>query len=337
MPLVELLSPDAEQDLEESCVVFGDRLRAACRFNNVSADLHSIAPGAVTRDGSPALEALCSYLRGVGVKFVPVFGFDHEPELWPRIAAIAQQEKRGLTFRLRFDDIEAQDESLEDILDRLDSAQIPASQTNLILDLGSLHDLDTEAISKYRDRTQEFIELAASTRNFAIISVVGSSMPRDVSEIPHDEMDTFRRKELSLWSDCYRALSGVSLAFGDYGVVHPNFSLKAPAPNANAKIRYTRGPDHHIFRGRSLKGNGGKQFHQLAQRLVKSPLFLHPEYSFGDDYVWKCSREEVGSGNLPVWVEVDMNHHLVYVADHLPRMMSMLQSGASTEAVLQAA
>lgn len=106
-PLVELLSPNEGESIEASCVRFAHQLRKHCPLNAVSVDLHSIAPTHTTDDGSLALEALCANLRGLGILFTPAFGFDHEPELWPRIAHIAVREGHGLTFRLKLDDLEA--------------------------------------------------------------------------------------------------------------------------------------------------------------------------------------------------------------------------------------
>jgi hypothetical protein len=139
---------------------------------------------------------------------------------------------------------------------------------------------------------------------------------------------------LLLWLDAYTSLRGKPLSFGDYGIVHPNFSLKNPATNANAKIRYTKGGHHHFFRGRSLKKATYKQYHSLAGLVVKSEHFMRSDYSFGDEYVWRCSRQEEGTGNLGTWVQVDMNHHMVYVADHLHQMLVKLTSGASIPEVL---
>ncbi len=342
LSLVELLPPDEDESLELCCALFADRLRKFCPIQTVSVDLHAIAPNESTKSGlwgtgSFVLEEMFGYLRGIGVRFIPVFGFDHEPELWDRIAHVAREGGGGITFRLRIDDLEAGEDTLSLVIDLIDGAGINAEQTNLILDLGSLRELDVAEISRLRDRVQDFADAAFAARSFRVISVVGSSMPKDVSDVPEDHMASIERRELLLWLDAYTSLRGKPLSFGDYGIVHPNFSLKNPATNANAKIRYTRGRHHHIFRGRSLKKFSYKQYYSLASRVVRSQHFLQSDYSFGDDYVWRCSKEENGTGNLGTWVEVDMNHHMVYVADHLHQMLEKLARGASIPEVLSAA
>jgi hypothetical protein len=342
LPVIELLSPDEDESLEDCCAMLAERLRKFCPIQTVCLDLHAIAPNACTDGGlwgtgSPVLEEAFGYLRGLGVRFVPVFGFDHEPELWERIARVALAERRGIAFRLHVDDLEAGDDTLSQVLDLIDGAGIPGGQTNLILDLGSVRELDVAEISRLRDRVQDFTEAALNARSFRLISVVGSSMPKDVSDVNEDDMASVERRELLLWLDACTSLREKPLSFGDYGIVHPNFSLKNPATNANAKIRYTKGRHHHIFRGRSLKKFSYKQYHLLAHRVVNSEHYLHSGYSFGDDYMWRCSREEAGTGNLGTWVEVDMNHHMVYVADHLDQMVAKLAAGATIPEVLSAA
>ena len=77
-----------------------------------------------------------------------------------------------------------------------------------------------------------------------------------------------------------------------------------------------------------------KQYHELAQRVVDSSVYIGRDHSFGDDYAWRCAYMEVSSGNLGTWVEVDMNHHLVYVAAQLPQMATRMAAGVSANALL---
>jgi hypothetical protein len=142
-----------------------------------------------------------------------------------------------------------------------------------------------------------------------------------------------------LWLDVACSLPGLPIAYGDYGVIHPNFSLKAPAPNANAKIRYTSSRDHHIFRGHSLlEGLKYKQYHGLARQVMGASIYQGRDYSYGDDYVWRCANHEATSGGLGTWVEVDMNHHVVFVAAQLVRVESRVAAGmsmADVESIVQ--
>ena len=298
-------------------------------------DLHSIAPSHKTNDGSPALEALCANLRGLGILFTPVFGFDHEPELWERIAHIAVREERGLTFRLKIDDLEDGEDTIADLIERLRYAGIPAGSTQILIDLESVGDLDVVSLVRLRGLTQDFVDTALTASNFGLISVIASSMPKDVGSVPKKGTKSFYRQEMPIWLNVAAGVPSERIAFGDYGIVHPNFSDKIIATNANAKIRYTKGLHHHVFRGYNLKeGLKYKQYHELARRVVDSSVYIGRDHSFGDEYVWRCANMEVGSGNLGTWVEVDMNHHLVYVAAQLPQILTRVAAGISANELL---
>ncbi len=334
-PLVELLSPNEGETVEESCVRFAHQLRKHCALQPVSVDLHSIAPTDTTDDGSPALEALCSSLRGLGIPFTPVFGFDHEPELWERVGKIAARAGRGLTLRLKIDDIEAGEDTIADLIESIRDFGIPAAETNLLIDLEGVGSFDPVALVRLRGVTQDFVDAALSAASFRLISVIGSSMPKDVGEVPKDGCMTYYRNEMPLWLNVASGIRTELIAFGDYGIVHPNFSDKIVATNANAKIRYTKGLRQHIFRGYSLReGKKYRQYHDLAQRVVESPVYIDRDHSYGDDYVWRCANREVGCGNLGTWVEVDMNHHMVYVAAQLPKLVNQVAAGVGASDLL---
>ncbi len=333
--VVELLSPNDGESIESSCVRFAHQLRKHCPLHHVSVDLHSIAPEDRADDGSPALEALCANLHGVGIAFTPVFGFDHEPELWDRVARIAVRENRGLTFRLKIDDLEAGEDTIADVIERLRYADIPANLTRIVIDLGSLGDTDAVALVRLRGLVQDFVDTALTAANFGMISVVASSMPKDVGSVAKQGTKSFYRQEMPLWLNVAAGVPSEMIAFGDYGIVHPNFSDKIIATNANAKIRYTKGLHHHIFRGYSVReGLKFGQFHELAQRVVESSVYLGRDYSFGDDVAWRCANRETTSGNLGTWVEADMNHHLVYVAAQLPQILRRVAAGVSANELL---
>ena len=204
-----------------------------------------------------------------------------------------------------------------------------------MIDLESVGDLDVVSLVRLRGLTQDFVDTALTASNFGLISVIASSMPKDVGSVPKKGTKSFYRQEMPIWLNVAAGVPSERIAFGDYGIVHPNFSDKIIATNANAKIRYTKGLHHHVFRGYNLKeGLKYKQYHELARRVVDSSVYIGRDHSFGDEYVWRCANMEVGSGNLGTWVEVDMNHHLVYVAAQLPQILTRVAAGISANELL---
>lgn len=329
-PLVELVPPEEQEKLDKAYFRFCDNLRRNCGWQRVSVDLHAISPDQRVRGGGHALEAVFGMLKGTGIDFVPVFGLDHEPELWGRIAKIVREGERGLTFRIRGDDLLLPDDTLNELLDHLNRERLDSRKVNLMVDLGALYGMDTPEVETWRSRAQDFIDLATTATPFALVSLVGSSMPKHVGDVPMQGEMAIPRRELRLWLDVANSLRHVRIAFGDYGVVHPNFSAKMRGKHTNAKIRYTSARSHNIFRGYRLSdGLKYKQFYDLSRRVVSADVFLEAAYSFGDDYLWRCANRDVSHGHLGTWVEVDMSHHLVFTAMQLDRIEARVADGMS--------
>lgn len=338
-PLIELVPPEESDKLEKAYFRFCDNLRRNCGWQRVSVDLHAIAPEQRVQGGGYALEAVCAMLKASGINFVPVFGFDHEPELWERIAQVAREGGRGLTFRVKRDDLLDPDDTLELLLEHLNREGFDSRDVNLIVDLGALYGMETAEVEAWRSRAQDFIDLAVTAKPFALVSLTGSSMPKHVGDVPmHGEM-SIPRRELRLWLDVANSLRNVRIAFGDYGVVHPDFSAKMRGKHTNAKIRYTSARSHNIFRGYRLSdGLKYEQFYDLSKRVVDADVFLQPDYSFGDGYLWKCAKRDVSHGHLGTWVEVDLSHHFVFTAMQLDRVEGRIAAGMSMsnfEAIVQ--
>lgn len=338
LPIVELVAPTDKTKFDGAILRYADQIRKHCPLHAIAVNLHAIEPDRKIGDGTPALEATFAHLRSSGLRFIPAHGFDRELELWDCVAPIARLEGRGIAFRLEADDLESPDDTIGEVVDLLRSADIPASSTYLIVDLRFLGALTSAEQTRTRDRIQELVDVALTARDFRLVSVVGSSMPNDVSDVPREGMAAITRNELPLWLEVRTGFRGTPIAFGDYGIVHPSFSDKNPATNANAKIRYTTREHCWIFRGYRLRdGIEYRQYHDLSARVIAHSEYLGPDYSFGDDYLWKCAHRAVSCGNLGTWVAVDMNHHLVYVSAQLRRVGERLAEGVPVEDVLAVA
>ena len=184
LPLVELLAPNEASKFDASYQRFAANLRKYCPSQQVSVDLHSISPTQLTSDGSLGLEALCGELSGLRIEYIPVYGFDHEPELWDRIVKIARRLGRGLTIRITKEDLAAPEDTRDELLDRLGYADIGASAVNVLIDNASLESLDAVGLTRAQALAVDFTDLLMTASDFRLVSVVGSSMPKDVSNVP---------------------------------------------------------------------------------------------------------------------------------------------------------
>jgi Beta protein len=338
LPTLEFLSPPDRTKTELQLVRFADNLRKFCPTQRMNIDLFSIHPEDMCVAGGPLLEAAFRYMRAQDLPFIPVYGLYYsDPSLWDRIFPIAKQGNRGVTFRLEREDIGDADDVVEEVARKMEAARIAPRYANMLIDLKSIADIPSGDFSELVSTTHDLIE-AISATGIGHIAVVGSSMPRDVSRIPKNGYGRIRREELRLWADLQVGARPHKIAFGDYGVVWPNFSDKGPAPNANAKIRYTAGEYHHIFRGDKLLSEEryGTQYGKLAQRVVNAPIFCGPSFSKGDAYLFGRARGSEKGRSLGVFVYVDTAHHLTYVAQQVSRGIAAIPSTSTSEQLVAA-
>lgn len=329
MPVIEFLPPKEGESVETAMNRFAGGYKKHCQSQVACIDLHAIKPGDTFLDGSPALEATLSMISNLGIKFLPVHGFDREPELWQRIAKYAATKQSGILFRLERDDIDAADDTILEILQKAKEVGIKSQSIAIIIDLRSIELSNTGEISNLKDEVAAFIEYARSAANFKFVAIAASSMPKTVAGIPKDTMKSIVRKELDIWLPNAQHFD-MEICFGDYGIVHPNFSESVQSPHTNAKIRYTRGKYHHVFRGHSLKiGNKYGQYFELSEKVVNHKHYQGRDFSFGDDKIWNCAQRQVGSGNPGTWVEVDTNHHLVYTVYQMQKIFQKHAAGVS--------
>jgi hypothetical protein len=240
-------------------------------------------------------------------------------------------------FRLDLEDLDDPESTVEEVLSLSRAAKINPDQLILLADFRSLHGATGALMRTRLSELSNFVEACLSAGKLGRVAFAGSSMPKTVVEVPEDGSAQIRRNEYVLLLEASHAFGPDSIAFGDYGVVYPDFSIKAPAPHANAKIRYARGDSHTVFRGHSLKREPKYgQYRNLAAQVLASTAYMGRDYSFGDDYIWRCANNESGTGSLGTWVEVDMNHHLVQTNQMLPRAMQGMRDGMAVEDVLVA-
>ena len=61
------------------------------------------------------------------------------------------------------------------------------------------------------------------------------------------------------------------------------------------------------------------QMHEHCQAIIDAPSFVFQGsgFSYGDNFIEKCAKHEVGASNLTRWKEVGINHHMTMVVNDL--------------------
>jgi len=273
-------------------------------------DLYSFLPHARVANGANATVEGFRRIAAQGLRVIPTYGFQRNDALWTDLGALASKLGTGFCFRVDIDDLDDQaEQTWVDIVERSAELGLTAKEIDVLVDLRYVGDV---GLQRLIDLSVEFLELSPEGFKPRLTALAGSSALKTVTDVPVEGHGAIARVELLLWSQVQAQLGAAQpIAFGDYGVVHPDFSQSAPSVNANAKIRYTRGDSIHYFRGsRLFKPSNFGQYHGLARRVVGSPQYRGRDYSVGDGEIWDCANRDSQPGNLGTWVRIDQNHHI---------------------------
>jgi uncharacterized protein (UPF0335 family) len=331
-PLFELPPFKPSDRPEDVTARFAARLAASSNKVECFIDFPLLKPGATTSKGENALVAAYGQLNALGIAFTPTLGFDRA-SISQKVAIDQGRRSGSLLLRLDRDDIEFPEDTLDRIAD-LRSYGVDFKTLDVMVDLRYL-DSRTRTFS-LSEQVEEFLSQLNSTVQHGALIVVASSAPKTVAGIEKDSQGEVFRNELLLWCDLStsRKLSGIR--YGDYGVIHPEFSDLTMSTHINGKIRYTSGQYIHIFRGHSLRqGDKYEQYRKLSKAVLDSGHFMGADFSFGDRQTYDCATGLASTGNPGKWVLNDQNHHITYVAQQIARMREVIAEGASLESVLE--
>lgn len=223
----------------------------------------------------------------------------------------------GVAIRLRRGELRNPDSLPHELSHLIGRLSADPRDVDLLLDFGPILKSEEAAI---RSEAETALRGLPDLDTWRTITLCAGAFPQTVStEVEPGATGIIARREWNLWKtllDSGRLPRAPK--FGDYGVSAPEWlrgfdpEIMSPA----AKIVYAREEDWLVLRGRSVK-KGHDQFRSLADRVLKSGSFRGGEHCSGDEFIEKCAKGGVGTGNLATWVTVATTHHLCVVADQL--------------------
>lgn len=325
-PLIDVMPPARDQSVDERLAQAAGYIVKFVPFGPLIVDFYGLV-GLRTSDDSSATIAGFRELKGRGRPVVPAYGFQRDDNIWSDLAQIAQDFEQGFCFRIDRDDLDDQsEETWSQILERSSQLGLSPPEIDLVIDLRAI---ERENLPQLQDQVLDFLHMGPQASSYRNIAVVGSSALRTVTDVEEDGEQDIARNELLLWSDLERDLpDALSLKFGDYGVVHPEFSDRGSAKHINGKIRYTCGARIRYFRGHKLLGDYA-QYHEIAARVRNSGLFMGRGFSYGDKYLDEVANFHRSHGSPGTWVLADMNHHLEYTAAQMRRLVETIRSASN--------
>jgi hypothetical protein len=331
-PLIDVMPPTKKQCVEDRLAQAAHYVAKYVPLGDLTVDFYGVA-GLLTADGRDASIAGLEELIARGRRVIPAYGFQRNDEAWGPLRKVIRKLSSGFCFRIDVDDLDDQSEDTwAQIIERGNELSLSMGDTDLFIDLRSI---SVDEVPALKEEVLDFLHMGPSVPSYRSVTIAGSSALKTVTDVPEDGDTDVSRQELELWGDLARDLpDSITLTYGDYGVVHPEFSDRGSAKNINGKIRYTRGGRIRYFRGHRLHGDFA-QYHVLANRVRDSGLFLGRSFSYGDRYLDDVADFRAKSGSPGTWVLADMNHHLQYTCAQMTGLAASIRDAASRTSALR--
>lgn len=332
-PLIEAMPLPRGGDIDKHLYKLAHYLVKHVPLGEIYLDFYGLLPGHKIADGKDATIAGFNLVKALGRTVTPVYGFGRDDSLWQALIPIVENNAQGLCFRVDVDDLDDQaDDTWGQILERSAELGLWPNQIDLMIDLRDVMKFEFDELQGI---VEDFFGINPNIRGYRSVILAGSSALKTVGDIPKDGVGHVVRRELSLWTRVQReVVPDLPLVFGDYGVIHPEFSDQGPNKNVNAKIRYTDRGRIIYFRGHGLlrPEKDFAQYRALAAQVRDSDAYQGRQFSYGDRYIDLVADFNTTSGNLGSWVLADMNHHLEYATLQMSKLVpKVLQVADETE------
>jgi len=281
-------------------------------------DLFDIHPDQRTEANEHPVDHIFRTARSSDIKAFPTIGLDRDDDYIGAVSRVLQEMDPHLLVRLQREDLQAPTISIPELLATLSELGLAPEQVTLLIDFREVQ----EPIQPLSQQAQTLIVQLNGVGNWNRIIVAGSAMPKSVaSVIEQSSQGYLARLEQDLWADI-DVNSEVTIGFGDYTVVNPEYVDLDPRIYANTmgpSIRYTTTGSWLIARGSSFSSHpdGYGQYYSLASDIEASSDYMGEDYSFGDKYISDRAAQTTGTGNPGTWITAGSNHHMTFVVEQL--------------------
>jgi hypothetical protein len=322
--------PEPSKSIDKHVVdVAEDLIKAVKNLPAIFVDGFYIETEDDLQDGSSPIDAVFALLRAAGVSFIPVIGMDRVEDYADSVSNAISIDNRGCCLRLVEADIDGIAELGAQITALLEAISTKTKDVDLLVDFGQK--VPQKATLPFLIDALPFI---GEWRTFTIAC---SSFPADMSDVKKNSIKELEREEWAAWLSL-RSKSNVKRmpTYGDYGINHPILGEYNPftmliSPN----IRYTDTLNYVVAKGQAQPRKKwadtpekveiraqlapGIQLPKLAAAIMNHPAWKAKQFSWGDEFIDKCSHKEC-VGNATDWRAVGMNHHIVLVLQQIANL-----------------
>lgn len=293
---------------------FGRRLKSKWQSRICFVDLKYIPSHTRMETGKHFAEEVFDLCRSEKCTPIPVVSLASDSSFLTSIKDIIRTDGRGVCLRIYLRDFDRSDIKNE-IETILKSLEVGIPDVDLVIDYEATV---LEPIGVFVKTFQSLFQLIPALNRWRTFTVVGASYPNSIATIK-PPFSTIPRSEWIFYKNLRLGIGERRIpTFGDYAIAHPELvDLDHRLIKPFAKLRYTIDDRWHIGRGNTVRTHGFNQYRSLCRDVVEQPYFDGPNFSEGDRYIERCSKELENTGNLTTWVWVSTNRHLTKVVSDL--------------------
>lgn len=296
----------------------GEKIQAAWASDEpLFIDLPFLSPDETLGDGQHPLTFIFEDARTRSLHAIPVTGLRRSSDYQTAARDIAALDGSGVCLRLDGDDFEEMSALAAQIHDFLSLLSLSTSQVDLIVDL---KDILPGHVNPLVLGVQAMLTNLPHVSEWRTLTVAGTAFPENLSGFPSAAVSRIQRAEWVIWQTLLgrRQMMVRVPAFGDYGIQHPDPpELDPRIMQMSANLRYTADSEWVVFKGRSIKTHGARQFNDLCRMLVDNGDYGGRNHCWGDAYVERCAANSDGPGNATIWRRIGTSHHLTLVTEQL--------------------
>lgn len=259
------------------------------------------------------MQYIFNYSRSIGLNLVPVISSELCGETLNCIININSNFNTGICYRLQKDDFIDADTILNNLVSDF---SLEYNKVDIVLDFQYIDPGDKSSTLLGIVSTINSIN---NINEYRSLIFCATSFPKTI-DVKRNSIGEIERTEWVLWKEIVDRKDKIKRipVFGDYNISNPSLIEFDPQTmQLGGKIKYTHDDVYIIFKGSSFKINGREQMHNISKQVVLHAKYMGEDFSWGDEYIAKCSRHEVSKGNPTTWVKVGVNHHISFVTSQI--------------------
>lgn len=271
-------------------------------------------------DGRDIFSYVFEQLKAFKANVVPAVPLNTDADTAQSVAAVVERDSLGVAISVRLEDL-MQPNPLKQVRVVVSALGVELSDTDLIIDLGAPNFEPYEVFSEILLRSLCKMGPLLAYRNLVLL---GTAIPKTFINIAMGA-DEVPRHDWLFYQALIARLSSYMRRpnFGDHTTTHPEFTASDMRHIKPAgKIVYTTSDSWSVRKGGAFWRNR-EQMHGHCADIVSKKFFKGASYSYGDNCIAKCAALEIGPGNLTLWKEVGINHHITHVSDELATLVGV--------------